>query len=106
MVAASDVKVIEPAADLALLMAIASAHFKRALAAATAVVGEVGLGGEIRPVTQLEQRIREAARLGYKRIIVPDGGKKAARGGTESVEKSRIDVVRVRTIGRTIEELG
>jgi len=100
------VKVIEPAADLALLMAIASAHFKRALAAATAVVGEVGLGGEIRPVTQLEQRIREAARLGYKRIIVPDGGKKAARGGTESVEKSRIDVVRVRTIGQAIEELG
>lgn len=103
--AVGGVKVIEPAADLALMMAIASAHFRRALGAATAVVGEVGLGGEIRPVTQLDQRVREAARLGYRRIIVPDGGKKAGRGEA-AAEKLRIEVVRVRTIGQAIEELG
>src|SRR5262249_12354294 len=58
--AVGGVKVAEPAADLALLLAIAGAHFRRALSPATAAVGEVGLGGEVRPVTQLNQRLREA----------------------------------------------
>src|SRR5262249_29887132 len=58
--AVGGIKVAEPAADLALLLAIAGAHFRRALSPATAAVGEVGLGGEVRPVTQLNQRLREA----------------------------------------------
>jgi DNA repair protein RadA/Sms len=64
-------RVTEPATDLALLLAIAGSHYKRALAPATAAVGEVGLGGEIRSVTNLDQRIQEAARLGYTRLIIP-----------------------------------
>ena len=99
--AVGGVRVIEPAADLALLMAIAGAHFRRALAPATAVVGEVGLGGEVRPVTQLAQRIREAARLGYGRVIVPDGasGERVERAGG-------VHVARVATVSQAIEELG
>jgi len=65
------IKVHEPASDLALLLAIAGAHYRKSLDVATAAVGEVGLGGEVRSVPQLEQRIREAARLGYKRMIIP-----------------------------------
>jgi DNA repair protein RadA/Sms len=98
--AVGGVKVVEPASDLALLLAIAGAHLRRALAPATAVAGEVGLGGEVRPVTQLEQRIREAARLGYRRLIVPGG----SRNGGEKVDG--IEVVRVKTIGAAIGELG
>jgi len=95
-------KVAEPAADLALLLAIAGAHFRRALAPATAAVGEVGLGGEVRPVTQLEQRLREAARLGYKRLIIPPMGKRDA-----SARKNLdIELVQCRTIDQAIEQLG
>jgi DNA repair protein RadA/Sms len=66
-------RVVEPANDLALCLAIAGAHLRRALPSATAVVGEVGLGGEIRPVVQLEARAREAARLGYGTILAAPG---------------------------------
>ncbi len=95
-------KVGEPAADLALLLAIAGAHFRRALAPATAAVGEVGLGGEIRPVTQLEQRLRESARLGYKRLIVPPLGKRDAIAS----KGLNIEIVQCRTIDQAIEQLG
>lgn len=92
------IKVAEPAADLALLLAIAGAHYKRGLAPGIAAVGEVGLGGEVRPVPQLEQRIREAQRLGFKHVIVPHGGAATAPKGDS--------LVRVRTIGQAIEQLG
>lgn len=65
------IRVVEPAADLALTLAIAGAHLRRSVGPATVVVGEIGLGGEVRPVAQLEQRLREAAKLGYQHAIVP-----------------------------------
>jgi hypothetical protein len=61
---AGGVKVAEPAIDLAIALAIASAHMNRPLSAGTFAVGELGLGGEVRSVPQLEVRLREAARLG------------------------------------------
>jgi len=90
-------RVTEPAADLALLLAIAGAHFKRALSPGTAVIGEVGLGGEVRAVMQTEQRASESARLGFKRIIVPDTRQKLKIPGAE--------IIPVRTIAKAIEEL-
>jgi DNA repair protein RadA/Sms len=69
--AVGGLKVIEPAADLAIALAIAGAHYGRALGQGVAAVGEVGLGGEVRHVHQLEQRVREANRLGYQHVIVP-----------------------------------
>lgn len=94
------IRVAEPASDLALLLAIAGAHFRRALAPATAVVGEVGLGGEIRMVTQLEQRIHESARLGYKHLIVPKSPNR-----TWTAPKG-VSIAECATIGQAIEELG
>ncbi|GJQ30917.1 MAG: DNA repair protein RadA [Phycisphaerae bacterium] len=67
------VRMVEPAGDLALLLAIAGAHYKRSLPPRTACAGEVGLGGEVRPVPAIEQRVREAARLGYARLLLPPG---------------------------------
>ena len=77
--AVGGIRVVEPASDLALLLAIAGSQYKKPLSSATAVVGEVGLGGEVRPVAQLEQRIMEAARLGYKRMLVPAAQMKGIR---------------------------
>jgi DNA repair protein RadA/Sms len=100
-------KIVEPASDLALLTAIAGSHYRKALAPATAVVGEVGLGGEVRPVPQLEQRIREAVRLGYKRVIAPRSiGSIGGKGAKEEGMPAGAEVVRVRTIGEALEELG
>ncbi|MBI4992525.1 MAG: DNA repair protein RadA [Candidatus Magasanikbacteria bacterium] len=59
----------EPAADLAVCLAIASAYKDKKLGADLAVFGEVGLGGEVRGVTQVEKRIRECEKLGMKRVI-------------------------------------
>ncbi|MFA6044244.1 MAG: DNA repair protein RadA [Phycisphaerales bacterium] len=84
------VRVVEPAADLALLLAIAGAHLRRGLPARTAVVGEVGLGGEIRPVPAIEQRVREASRLGYQNLLVPPGVK-LGLPGTELTAVKNID---------------
>jgi DNA repair protein RadA/Sms len=71
---AGGVKIAEPAIDLAVALAIASAHTNRPLAAGTLAVGELGLGGEIRSVPQLEHRLREGSRLGCSQAIVPHVG--------------------------------
>ena len=65
-------RVGEPAADLALALAIAGAHLDRRLEPGVCAVGEIGLGGEIRSVQQAERRIVEATRLGFDQIICPD----------------------------------
>jgi DNA repair protein RadA/Sms len=84
------VKVVEPAADLALLLAIAGAHYKRSLGPATCAIGEVGLGGEVRPAAHLDQRLREAARLGFKTVILPKGAK-ASLAGVELIAVANVD---------------
>ncbi|MBX3358318.1 MAG: DNA repair protein RadA [Phycisphaeraceae bacterium] len=96
------IRVAEPAADLALLLAIAGAHYKKSLPAGTVAVGEVGLGGEVRSVTQVEQRVKEAARLGFGRVIVPGRGK--SEGKPKSV--GGVEVVRVKSVGEAMGELG
>jgi DNA repair protein RadA/Sms len=66
-------KIAEPAADLGVALAIASSWQDTPADAGLAVVGEVGLLGELRPVRQMERRLAEAARLGFERCIVPAG---------------------------------
>lgn len=68
---AGGVRVSEPAADLALCLAVASSRLDIPIAADVAVCGEVGLGGEVRRVARADLRISEAARLGFRRILVP-----------------------------------
>ena len=71
---AGGVKVIEPAADLAIALAIASAHINRPIAPGTLALGELGLGGEVRPVPHLDARLKEASRLGGSQAILPPVG--------------------------------
>jgi DNA repair protein RadA/Sms len=68
---AGGVRVAEPGLDLAIAMAVAGARADRRLPADTVVVGEVGLGGELRQVPQIARRLGEAARLGFRRAVVP-----------------------------------
>jgi DNA repair protein RadA/Sms len=65
------VRLTEPAADLPVALAVASSLGEAALPRELAATGEVGLSGELRPVGQLERRLAEAARLGFRRVIVP-----------------------------------
>lgn len=67
---AGGLKVSDPAADLAVICAVLSSNFDFAIQADACFAGEVGLSGEIRPVSQCDRRIQEAARLGFKRIFV------------------------------------
>jgi len=69
--AAGGVRVAEPAADLAIALAIASSRLELALPADTAAMGEIGLGGELRRVSRVDVRVAEAARLGFRRLLVP-----------------------------------
>ena len=69
--AVGGIRITETASDLAVLAAIVSSMTNCAVSAKTAVFGEVGLGGEIRPVSRGQERIKEAAKLGFNRIIVP-----------------------------------
>ena len=73
---AGGLRIAEPAADLAVAAALVSAASARPLDAETIVFGEVGLGGEVRAVARAEARLKEAAKLGFSRAIVP-----AKRGG-------------------------
>lgn len=65
------VRIAEPGLDLAVALAVAGAHLDRSLDAHTIVIGEVGLGGEIRQVPGASRRLAEAARLGFRRAIGP-----------------------------------
>jgi DNA repair protein RadA/Sms len=71
---AGGLRINEPAADLGIALAIASAFRARALPAATAVFGELGLSGEVRGVAQRSRRIAEARKLGFRTIVAPPGG--------------------------------
>ena len=66
-------KVVEPAIDLALVAAIISSYLDRPIPTTTSVFGEVGLTGEIRRVNMIDQRLSEAVKFGFKKIIVPKG---------------------------------
>lgn len=63
----------EPAADLGMAIAIVASFRDRVVDPYTVIIGEVGLGGQVRLVSQMELRLREAAKLGFKRAIVPKG---------------------------------
>jgi len=90
--AVGGVRINEPAADLASLFAIVSSFKNKGLAKGIAVFGEVGLAGEIRPCPRGQDRIREAAKLGYHRLIVPKANMpKTSTEGLTIVGVDRLD---------------
>ena len=85
----------EPAADLAIATAIASSYRNKPVAADLAIMGEVGLSGELRSVSQLPRRLNEAAKLGFTRALVP---RSALKGNTDDSMPKGIEVIGVRTL--------
>jgi DNA repair protein RadA/Sms len=90
--AVGGVRIGEPAADLAVVMAIASSIKNRALPARLAVFGEVGLTGEIRPAPRGQERLREAAKLGFERVLCPKANApRKALDGLEIIVVDRLE---------------
>lgn len=83
-------KISEPAADLAVVAALISSKTKKPLLGTTVFCGEIGLSGEIRQVSRLEQRLKEAEKLGFKKAIIPVQRKKI---------KTDLEVIEIRTVG-------
>ncbi len=90
----------EPAADLGIALAIATCMRNVTIEPSTVIIGEIGLSGEIRPVNQIDARIKEAAKLGFKKAIIP---KSSANGkfdkGIEIIEVSRLTEAITKAIG-------
>jgi DNA repair protein RadA/Sms len=90
--AVGGVRILEPAADLAVLLAVCSSLRNRPLPQKTLIFGEVGLAGEIRPVQRGQERIREAAKLGFETFVIPNLNKpKQAPEGTRIISVDRVD---------------
>ncbi len=98
---AGGLKIVEPAIDLGLLMAIASSFCNKPIDSETAVIGEVGLGGEVRSVPRIENRIKEAIHMGFSKCILPRRNLKSI--GTELSKK--ISLVGVEMVEEAIHEL-
>ena len=79
----------EPAADLGIAIAVAASFRDRIVDPELVLIGEVGLGGQVRPISQLELRLKEAAKLGFKRAIVPKG-QTAQVQGLEVIPVARV----------------
>lgn len=95
---AGGARLTEPAADLAMLLAVASSHLERPVNPDTVLFGEVGLAGEIRAVTQPEQRISEAVKLGFKGAVLPAGNLKR-------IEEKRLELHGVSDVNDVLQIL-
>jgi len=98
---AGGIRITEPAIDLSILMAIASSFCNRPIDPDTVVIGEVGLGGEVRSVPRIESRLKEAAYLGFRRVILP----KRNLQGLSIEFKSKIDIQGVELVEEAIRTL-
>lgn len=98
---AGGLRVNDPAIDLAVLSAILSSSLDISIETGVCMAGEIGLSGEIRPVNRIEQRIMEAEKLGFSRIIIPFNNLK----GFNTSPKSCIEIVQVRKVEEAFRQL-
>ena len=98
---AGGMRILEPAIDLGVLIAIASSLRNRRIDPETTVVGEVGLGGELRSVPRLESRIKEAIHMGFKRCVIP---KRNLKGLTDEL-KAKIAIKGVDIVDEAVDVL-
>ncbi|WP_141305302.1 DNA repair protein RadA [Moorella sp. E306M] len=94
---AGGIAINEPAADLGICLAIASGLKDRPVEAETLVLGEVGLAGEVRAVSQVERRIEEAVRLGFRRFLIPTGNK------SRLINQNDCEIYAVRSVVEALE---
>lgn len=87
---AGGLRVTDPAIDLSVIVAVLSSNFDTPITPSTCMAGEIGLSGEVRPVTRIAQRVSEAERLGFQRILIPEMSMKSLQP-----EHLRIELVPV-----------
>ena len=97
---AGGLRVTDPALDLSVIAAVLSSNVDTPIDSSTAMAGEVGLSGEIRPVSRIEQRIAEAQRLGFSRILIPQHNAQSL-----SPTSNKIEIVPVRRVAEAVREL-
>ncbi|MCX6828112.1 MAG: DNA repair protein RadA [candidate division Zixibacteria bacterium] len=95
---AGGLKLAEPAIDLAVILSIVSSLRDIPIDGKTVVTGEVGLSGEVRPIGMIEQRVAEAAKLGFQKIILPEQNLKG-------IAAKNIEITGVSTLERALEEI-
>lgn len=93
---AGGVKLNEPAADLGMVVAVASSHLDKTVDPHSLIIGEVGLAGEVRGITQPEMRVKEAAKFGFHRCILPAGNLK-------QVKVKGMELIGVRSVEEAME---
>lgn len=98
---AGGLKIVEPAIDLGILLAIASSFTNRPIASDTIAIGEVGLGGEVRGVNRIETRLKEAIHMGFKKCILP---KKNLKGLSTALSE-KIQLVGVELVDQAIQAI-
>ena len=96
---AGGVKVDEPAVDVGIVSSIASSFLDRPIDSGTVVFGEIGLTGEVRGISQMEARVKEAARMGFDRCILP---KTLSRSVSS---KTKMELVRTSNLKELLERL-
>jgi len=96
---AGGIRIDEPAVDLAICSAIASNFSDKFAKNDTVVIGEVGLGGEVRSVNHIEKRIQEATKLGFKRVIIPSNNFKSIK------TKSSIEIIPVDNLHFALQKI-
>jgi DNA repair protein RadA/Sms len=97
---AGGVKVDEPAVDLGIVSAVASSSLDRPIPSKTMVIGEVGLAGEVRGIHQAEIRLREAAKLGFRRCLLPETNRTRLAN-----DFGEMEIVGIRSVEETLETL-
>ncbi len=98
---AGGIRIDEPALDLGVIVALLSSLYEKVVDPTTVVCGEVGLAGEIRAVGQMEQRLREAQRLGFKTFLMPESSSRQLEAGVAE----GIQIHSVRSVHEVVERL-
>ncbi len=93
----------EPAVDLGIALAVASNFVERRVAADMVALGEVGLGGELRAVPRLAQRVREAAKLGFRRVVAPPARGRLDSDPSNSTSGLDIEIIEAATLSAAVE---
>jgi len=98
---AGGLKIVEPAIDLGILLAVASSFANRFLPSDLVVLGEVGLAGEVRPVSRIETRLKEAIHMGFKKCVLP---KRNIKGISPSIQE-KIQLIGVDLVDEAIQSV-
>ncbi len=93
-------KMNEPAIDLGIVLAVASSFKNCSIPKDLVAIGEVGLTGEVRAVNQIEKRLKEVEKLGFKTCIIPENNKKLLK------EKYKLDIIGVKNIVEAMKQIG